>query len=29
MDPKFLDEKCDVFVSESEIILEERIKGEV
>jgi hypothetical protein len=29
MEPNFLDEECDVFMSESEIRLEERIKGEV
>jgi hypothetical protein len=29
MGPNFLDEECDVFMNESEIRLEERIKGEV
>jgi hypothetical protein len=29
MEPIFIDEECDVFMSESEIRLEERIKGEV
>ncbi len=29
MEPNFLDEECDVFMSDSEIRLEERIKGEV
>jgi hypothetical protein len=28
IEPIFIDEECDVFMSESEIRLEERIKGE-
>jgi hypothetical protein len=29
MEPNFLDEECDAFMNESEIIIEERIKGKV